>query len=429
MIWLNPWAWIGAIAIAIPIAVHLLGRRQPRRQVFPTLRFLAASRLIPARRTRPVDLALLAIRAGIVLLAVAALAQPVLLSRANATDAGRGTIQAIVVDASASMSRPAVSGGTALEAARTEATRLAREAARTTAIESANPRLAVAGAVAWLATSASRRELVVVSDFQSGTIDDRDLALVPREVGIRLLRIDVRTESNPVAQPSLKGAFDVDARATVWADTPGRVDVEWTPRRRDAAAASGDVIRDAVLLLADPAETAQAEASLAAALMVGAPRTLLKDRPVAIVFPRAGNRAALLNEGNDVDRAWMFEVMRAASTPLAKTGRVKDGVRLLLFPASDPGTVESAAMIASVLRALDASTPMEEQVPALIADTILKGWERPPSAERAPPVNAPDFSHGRWLWIAVLVLLAVEAWMRRGRTEADPVQVTHERVA
>ena len=142
MIWLNPWAWIGTIAIAIPIAVHLLGRRHPRRQVFPTLRFLSISRLVPARRTRPVDLALLAIRIGIVLLAVAALAQPVFLSRANATEAGRAIVRAIVVDTSASMSRPTPGGARAVDTARIEAARFAQEATRSTVIESADPRFA-----------------------------------------------------------------------------------------------------------------------------------------------------------------------------------------------------------------------------------------------------------------------------------------------
>ena len=163
------------------------------------------------------------------------------------------------------------------------------------------------------------------------------------------------------------------------------------PRRGALPSANEDAVRDAVWLLASSAEAAQAEASLAAALAVGAPRTLTTDRPIAIVFPQFETRASLLSEGRDVDQPWMFDVMRAASTPLAKTGRVKDRVRLLLFPASDPGTVESAAVIASVLRALDASTPMPEQAPAVLDRRLLKGWERPPSSENVPPVNAPDF--------------------------------------
>ena len=177
------------------------------------------------------------------------------------------------------------------------------------------------------------------------------------------------------------------------------------------------------------AEAARAEASLAAALAVGAPRTLVTDRPVAIVFPQAEQRAALLSEGKEVDQPWMFDVMQAASTPLAKTGRVKDRVRLLLFPSSDPGTVESASLIASVLRALDASTPMPEQAPTVLTDTALKGWERSPATGSVPPVRAPESAHGRWLWVAALILLAIETWMRRSRAATEPVQVPHERVA
>ena len=429
MNWLNPWAWIGAIAIAIPIAVHLLGRRHPRRQVFPTLRFLSVSRLVPARRTRPVDLALLAIRIGIVLLAVAALAQPVFLSRVSATEAGRAIVRAILVDTSASMSRPTPGGARAVDTARLEAARLAREATRSTAIESADPRFAVSGAVAWLGTNATRRELVVISDFQLGTIDAAGLAVVPQEIGVRLVRIDVKAGSGPALQQSRTEALDVDARVTASADASGEVDVQWTTRRREAPRADQDAVRDAVSLLAAAAEAARAEASLAAALAVGAPRTLVTDRSVAIVFPQAEQRTALLSESKEVDQPWMFDVMQAASTPLAKTGRVKDRVRLLLFPSSDPGTVESASLIASVLRAVDASTPMPEQAPTVLTDTALKGWERSPATGSVPPVRAPESAHGRWLWVAALILLAIETWMRRSRATTEPVQVPHERVA
>ena len=425
MIWLNPWAWIGAIAIAIPIAVHLLGRRHPRRQVFPTLRFLAVSRLIPARRSRPVDLALLAIRIGIVLLAAAALAQPVLLSRASATKAGRAIVRAIVVDTSASMSRQTPGGARAVEAARTEAARLGQEATRSTLIESADPGFAVSGALAWLGTNATRRELVVISDFQAGTIDAAGLAAVPQEIGVRLVRIDVKTGTDSVVQQSRSGALDVDARALVSPADAGSIDIQWTTRRRDPPLTD----QDAVLLLAGATEAAQAEASLAAALAVGTPRSLVTDRPVAIVFPHFETRASLLSESKEVDQPWMFDVMRAASTPLAKTGRVKDRVRLLLFPSFDPGTVESASLIASVLRALDASTPMPEQAPTVLTDTALKGWERSPATGSVPLLRAPESSHGRWLWVAALILLGIETWMRRSRTATEPVQVPHERVA
>lgn len=423
MIWLNPWAWIGAIAIAIPIAVHLLGRRHPRRQAFPTLRFLPASRLVPSRRARPVDLALMAVRIAIVLLAVAALAQPVFVSRAPG-EIGNAIVRAVVVDASPSMNRDATAGGRAIDAARSEGDRLSREAARATVIESADPRSAIAGAAAWLSASPYRRELVVISDFQTGAIDTADLGAVPAGTGVKLVRIDVQANTEPARQTSRARGLQIETEAMRAGDN---IKVQWMPR---LPAVTSTATGDAVLLLAGTAETVPAGATLTAALAVGAPTATQADRLVAIVFPNFEGRSALLSEGRDPDQPWMFDVMRATSTPLAKSGRVKDKDRLLLFAAIAPGTVESAAMTAKALRALDGSTPLAEQVGSVVGDDTLRSWERPATSGSIPPgANAPESSRGRWLWVAALVLLAIEWRMRRGVSEPAPVQVTHERVA
>src|ERR1043166_6684007 len=105
MIWLNPWAWAGLVALALPIAIHLLGRGHARVHKFPTLRFLEASRLLPTRRTRVRDLLLLAVRIGILAAAVAALAQPLLLTPGLKQSLDRGLGRAVILDTSASMSR------------------------------------------------------------------------------------------------------------------------------------------------------------------------------------------------------------------------------------------------------------------------------------------------------------------------------------
>jgi hypothetical protein len=423
MIWLNPWAWLGAVAIAIPIAVHLLGRRHPRRQAFPTLRFLPASRLLPSRRARPVDLPLMAARIAIVLLAAAALAQPVFVSR-TPTATGNAIVRAVIVDAGPSMNRNATAGGRAIDAARAAADRLSREAARATVIESADPRSAIPGASAWLAASPYRRELVVVSDFQTGAVDASDLEGVPPGTGVKLVRIDVSAGSEPARQTSRARGLEIDTEATGAGDT---VNVRWMPR---LPAPVSPAPGDAVLMLAGAAETSQADAALTAALAVGAPKAIRADRAVAIVFPNFEGRSALLGEGRDPDRPWMFDVMRAASAPLAKSGRVRDHDRLLLFAPGAPGTVESAAMTANVLRALAGSIALAEQAGPVVGDDTLRSWERPATAGSVPPgAHAPESSRGRWLWVAALGLLAIEWRMRRGAADPAPAQVTHERVA
>ena len=92
----------------------------------------------------------------------------------------------------------------------------------------------------------------------------------------------------------------------------------------------------------------------------------MTDRAVAIVFPQAEQRAALLSESTDVDQPWMFDVMQAASTPLAKTGRVKDRVSSVALSVIRSRNGRVGLSIASVLRALDASTPMPEQAPTVL---------------------------------------------------------------
>ena len=100
MTWLNPWAWIGLAAIAVPVLVHLLARRPVRPVLFPTLRFFGPLRTLLARRDRLTDLALLAVRAGIVAFAVAALAQPYVITGRRAQDLAGTIARAVVVDAS-----------------------------------------------------------------------------------------------------------------------------------------------------------------------------------------------------------------------------------------------------------------------------------------------------------------------------------------
>ena len=43
MIWQHPLAWIGLISLAVPLLVHLVGRRRPKLLRFPTLRFFELS--------------------------------------------------------------------------------------------------------------------------------------------------------------------------------------------------------------------------------------------------------------------------------------------------------------------------------------------------------------------------------------------------
>ena len=79
IVWTAPWAFAGVLLMAGPILVHMLLRRNARRIVFPTTQFLPRTRASAVRFRRPSDVGLLLLRCGIVLAAVLAAAQPLLL--------------------------------------------------------------------------------------------------------------------------------------------------------------------------------------------------------------------------------------------------------------------------------------------------------------------------------------------------------------
>ena len=74
MTFLQPWAWIGLVALAGPIVAHLLARRSARRLPFPTVRFLPPAIQTPISRDRLTDITLLVVRCLILVAAAAALA-------------------------------------------------------------------------------------------------------------------------------------------------------------------------------------------------------------------------------------------------------------------------------------------------------------------------------------------------------------------
>jgi hypothetical protein len=396
----NPWAWLGLAAIAAPVLVHLLARRPARRIPFPTLRFLPATRLAPIRRGRPTDLGLLAVRCGVIVAAVAALAQPDWFPDSPERAGQLQVARAILVDASWSMSREAVAGGTASAAARREADSLRASATTARVAESPAPAQALTAAVNWLAEQRMRRELVLVSDFQAGTIEREDLNVTPDGIGVRLVRIDARA---PVA-----------------------------PTPPDSSAPP------AVQVLSGPAGQSRADAARRAAQARGAPARGRADRTVAIVFPDFERRSELLAATRPLDQPWMFDVVgrvaRGDQSHLylegltwSAGGAGTNEVRL--FPSVAEGSLGSAALIAATARAASPDPEPAELSATTIADATLRAWERPASDLTPVTGRDPNRFDGRWMWGLALVLLAVEAWLRRTRPSPVPVEMSHDRAA
>ena len=434
MIWNNPWAWAGLLSLAVPVLVHLLGRRRPTPLPFPSLRFLTETRLVPARRHRLNDIPLMLVRAAILLLAVAALAQPAFFSAAPTS---RLRARAVIVDASASMNRPTANGQTALAAARARAAVLTEGATSSQVIESASLRDALAGATAWLEGQPGVDELVIVSDLQTGTVTRADLSGVPAHIGLVLEAIDVAAGEPPasiVDRPT--GAIEM--RMQVGQEGTTAV---WQP-------APGDVSVNIVTVLAGSADRVAADAAISAARTEGK-RTGTTTHPFVVVLPSATDRQALATRARPIDAPWMFDIVRAlASDPTvvwlarasvrantapapataspivrdsggavllaAATEDVSGSARLALFADVDPQSALFAAIIATASQAAAGATPASELDPGRIPADEWKSWQRAPSAPPISRVADRTRSDGRWLWAGVLLLLALEMWMRRG---------------
>ena len=453
MIWQNPWAWAGLVLLALPVLIHLLGRGEARRRVFPTLRFLPPSRALPTRRRRIRDPLLLAVRLGILASAVIALAQPYLVTAKRRRDFTRGISRAIIVDTSESMRRPGAGGARPLDKARADAERLAGEAQTSLVIQTAIPRRALVGAVSWIARQQRRAELVIVSDFQTETVDARDLAVVPRTVGIRPSRVDAVPGPNAIVTQA--GDIESSARVSL---TPMGSSVEWTMRAEPATPLSN------ILILAGANERSSAETAQRAAATLGARPPSDSTHRVAIVFRGYERRSEMLRSATPLHTPWMADLvarLRADSMltsasadavvnansgdttsmlAVARTdsgspavtavqGSVEGREHLLLISFVDASSVASAALIAATSRALSGESPPNEMEPTTIPDSVLRSWLREPDVNAAPRANGDGGSDGRWLWIVALALLGLESWLRRTRREEVMSNMVHDRAA
>jgi hypothetical protein len=435
MTWQNPWVWAGALLAGVPVLIHLLSRSSARPQRFPTLRFFDDTRIMAVRRSRITDVPLLLLRMLIIVAAVAALAQPYLPTGEREARLAQRVSRVVLVDTSASMQRQTPAGGTALAAARAAAS--SYDDGVTTIVETAAPGAALAGAASVLATRSGVREVVVVSDFQAGAIDSVDLAAVPDGTGVTLHRISAAAAA-PAEWRTQVGSRLVHAQ-------PGAV-VEWQQRRLPA-----DSVQPAVRALAGDAGRARAAAVVAAGLAdVPAPPP---QRPILLLLPDYPQRDAVLAAAAPLTTPWMADAVAAmlrddvlaaaaaaagvpplqpaqdmdvaalsgSATALAVAAAHEDALLLVAAPAADG--LALAALVAAAARGAAPASFLRELEPGFVPDDALQRWQRPavPAAAGADI----DISDGRWLWLAVLLLLGAETWLRRRagiQRTADGVQ-------
>lgn len=434
----NPWAWIGALALALPVAVHLLRRHRATRRPFPTLRFLPEARVVAVRRHRPTDVSLMIVRLLIVGAAIVALAQPIWHGRPGAGPAASpGLARAIVIDRLTPAAERTVDG----EAATTQVV-----------VETADLRAGLASAIGWIARQSGRREVVIVSSFPFASLTAAYAAAVPAGVGLRFVQARASADDHPIGPPLARGSGEARGLAAHLALGRGETTVSWA----DAGAADASTIEWRV----KPDEVAGLAIATGAALEVGVPARAA-DRPVTIALVDAPDRAELVAEARPIDQPWMFDVVRALAedatlasaarsaqveradvaaplTPIARSadGRVLlaaasvDGnaPRLLLISNARAATVFTAALATAVADATRATPWSALESESILRDELTR-WDRPIASTLgvvSPTTGAPI---GRWLWVVALMWIAFETWWRRRMDAvAEPV-VVNQRVA
>ena len=442
IVWLAPGAIVAVALLAGPVIVHLLARRHARRVVFPASHFVRPVQAAAVRLRRPTDLLLMMLRLAIVGAAVAAAAGPVLLTSRRLSQWDARMSRAVIVDTSRSM--PSADAASALAAKETEG------AFRAQRIDAADLPGAVERAADWLATvPPSRREVVLISDFQQGAIDPEALRALPSTVGIRFIRAGAPPATRTAILTPIDywrgarwtGSLAVDARGvgSTWTRESGG-----TPPQRDAvpswltvavpaadAAAAGRAVR-AAASFGLPAGDDSRQAVVAFAWDTGSTRR----REV----PEEG-KYELSGTAQPVREPWMAAaalalrdsgLLRDTGVDVAvedRAGRFVVRVPIAVSSPSAPAVIRAVAL--SLRPAAIADSELETQV---IPDSDLAQWRRDasplvgpdgvPALARTLRDTADGEGQGRWLWALALVLLGVEAWARRVRRTAV-VQEAH----
>ena len=448
MLWLNPVALFALAAVAAPILIHILIQRRAERLPFPTLRFLQPTRLASIRRHLLEDLLLLAIRMAVLAAAVAALAGPLCVTAARRRDWDQRIVRAVVTDDR--------SPGRAAPFSERRAERPSPHMEETFAAASLPD--GIRRAILWLdAAPPARREIVVSSPLPIGSITSADIAGIPAGIGVRFERTG-----------TLPGTRTADAGRLL---TPGAVRARQVTLSGDATSVRDTAVSDPMVWPVDVVSSKEDRPSIDAAIAAVLSQRVWAAPPdrrarlvlASVAQPRLDVAQALrlaISDASLIQQPWMADAAsRIARDPdvRAAAARVSAGSPDARFVAAPWQTLASAAdgrplivvagspnrfVVASAAPATDLMTPLllrsianamttvtdlqrAEVVP--ISDAQVQQWSRPSASSASPRIENMDQDDRRWLWLAVLCLLGLEMWIRRGRP-ADEADVRSEEI-
>ena len=450
MVWLLPAALAGLTLLAGPVALHLLTRHRARRLPFPTLRFVQPSNTAAVRLRQPTDVWLLILRLSTVAFAVAACAQPLLVTSWRLAGWNGRVARAIVIDSSLSMKLIDGSGrvpaALAAEIARAEET----NAFQATRLEAADVNEGLTRAARLLeAMPPARREIVVVSDFQAKALDSRALAAIPKEVGLRFVRAGTAPSRREWTGQPMSGW-----RGDRWEPTTAIDGTSTTTVWRRAAPMPGGL--RGLSISASHEEEPAVQIAVRAAEALGVPSTPT-DMRIALAFDGAALPPSFekAHEIRSRAAAHLLESLRANEllsqasknvedptdlrvsppwTPMIRDPRGRPLVaaaegagELLVRTAARAGSIFAPALIRALLLSRDIA-PAPDQEVNQIPDAQLDSLRREPGPVTPQSWPRADRTDARWFWTAALALLLVETWIR-GRATPRRREDAHVRAA
>ena len=449
MFWLNPFALFALASVALPILIHLMIQRRAERFPFPTLRFLQPTRLAAIRRHLIEDLPLLAVRMAVLAAAVAAVAGPLLVTPARRQAWDRRMVRAVVTDDVARYVEgrdreggPAASAPEALGRASSKLDGSVAERRRERpALQRTFSGVAISDgirrAIVWLGTAPpARREIVIASPFPIGSITPADVAAIPADIGVRFERTGTlpRTRIVPggrVLTPDGARAreltFDGDRTSVRDALTaePLAWSIDVVSAKADQAAIdaaiaavlsqrvwAGPPDHRARLVLVDSAVAQPLRAAnIAQPWMAAAVAQIARDSDLRAAAARV---AAGLSDAAFAVAPWQILTSAADGRPLAVAAGLPD--RLVVASAARAADVATPLLLRAIANAIAVPPDLQPAEVVPIADALLQRWSRAAAPLSSPRIQSVDEDDRRWLWLAALLLIALEVWMRRART-------------
>jgi Aerotolerance regulator N-terminal len=429
MLWLNPVALFALAAVAAPILIHILIQRRAERFPFPTLRFLQPTRLAAIRRHLLEDLPLVAVRVAIIAAAVAALAGPFLVTGARGQAWDRRIVRAIVTDTVAG-TPPAGSDQGVSERF----------------FESPSLADGIRRAMLWLDTAPpARREIVVASTFPIGSITQEEVTAIPASIGVRFERTGTLPAARTVPGGRLLTSAGVRAheitlagvstslRETAVSD-PGTWPIEVSAPKAERPAIDAAMAavlsqrvwaapsnRRARLFVANVEQPFQRPPATGSALFVGEPwiataiAGITRDRDLHQATSRV---AAGLIAVEFTSEPWQTVAFAADGRPLVVASGSAQGI--VVRSAARASDMVTPLLLRAIANAIADVPDLRAAEVVPIADAVLQRWTRPAAPMVSPRIDTVDRDDRRWLWAAVLCLLALETWIRRARSADVP---------